>query len=214
MKLTTKLSICGSCIFLGGCVASYAFAYSPNRAIPRVSDWIMFGGCGVLLLAGTMAFVSGLRSRATRWSEYLTVGLGLSLGLFVWLSSGSLTGFNEPWDAPHFYYQLAMFFSGFVCGVLAPRCWFFSSVAVIFGQFLTRSSGYGLGYFPIGTVFLIIGGIPAVGGAVIGGGAVTGIRQLFGRSVRGGRTHPTEAAGTRQTPPPIPRTEDGPSGRN
>lgn len=201
MKLSAILAISG----LATTVASFAvliiFAYSPNDLIRRAGFYLLIGGYATLLLGGVIAYVNRLRAHHLRWSQYIVIGLAFTLGLSIWLLSETITGTSEPWDAPRPYYVGTMFAAGVVCGMLLPRQWWFLPLAITFGQF--PAAGFGLGFFPVGAIFLVIGGIPSFIGSAAGAGLSAGIRHLARRGERD----------TQQSPPAYPEGRaDAPSG--
>lgn len=99
----------------------------------------------------------------------------------VWALSPSLTGFQEPWDAPGVYYYAALFVAGTVSGFIADKPLWAHYVGSIFGQFL-----YGLLFLTmgplaaVGLVFLVVWSVIFLGGAYLG----ARLRSYFSSSIK------------------------------
>lgn len=201
MKLSAILAISGFAATVAGFAVLLIFAYSPNDLIRRAGFCLLIGGYATLLLSGVIAYINCLRAHHLRWHQYIVIGLAFALGLSIWLLSETITGISEPWDAPRPYYVGTMFTAGLVCGMWLPRHWWLLALAITFGQF--PAAGFGLGFFPVGAIFLVIGGVPSFIGSAAGAGLNAGIRHLARRGERD----------TQQTPPAYPEGRaDAPSG--
>jgi hypothetical protein len=120
--------------------------------------------------------------RPDRWIR-ISSGLpvGLALGAGIWVLSGSITGYREPWDSPGMYYGAALLSAGVIGGFLVPGHWAEVAVGVFAGQavvllarVLAEPAGGGL--WPLGILFLALYSLLALVGAGLG----SGLRRAFG----------------------------------
>lgn len=87
----------------------------------------------------------------------------------VWALSPWLTGHQEPWDAPGFYYFLALLAAGNVSGVITGKPLWAHYMGSIFGQLV-----YGLLFLPlgplaaVGLLFLVLWSLLFLAGAYVG----------------------------------------------
>ncbi|MDJ0950831.1 MAG: hypothetical protein QNJ94_18115 [Alphaproteobacteria bacterium] len=64
----------------------------------------------------------------------LVVMAGLTCGAIVWALSTPITGVREPFDAQSHYYRVAIFVSGILAALPAPRYWWVAVIAIFLGE--------------------------------------------------------------------------------
>lgn len=172
------LLLAGITLFLAGFVLLLVSSLLDNEALSSLGQFTFLLGFCLLFLNGYVALFRFCRkSRFGPW-HYAVMLLGVLLGFLTWRLSEPLTGVREPWDAPGFYYLIALLLSGMICGLLAPRSWFASCAGILTGQL--AASQFGLGMFgPLGTVALFVCIIPALVASVAGAGIVVGSRRIL-----------------------------------
>ena len=101
------------------------------------------------------------------------------MGAAIWLLSALITGRDEPWDAPGFYYPGALLAAGVIGGFLFPGRWSVVTLGIFVGQaavlmmrvMADPASG---GLWPLGLIFMAAYSLLALVGALIGNAASRG----------------------------------------
>ena len=87
----------------------------------------------------------------------------------IWALSPWLTGYKEPWDAPNFYYPIALLLAGMVSGIITAKFLWAHYLGSIFGQFFYELLFLPMGPFAIvGLLFLVVWSLLFLGGAYVG----------------------------------------------
>jgi hypothetical protein len=105
--------------------------------------------------------------------------LGAVLGSAIWILSAVITGRDEPWDSPGFYYPGALLAAGVIAGFICRGYWAVVTLGVFAGQALVLigrvagDPGSG-GLWPLGLMFMAAYSLLALVGALIGSAAAQG----------------------------------------
>ncbi len=96
---------------------------------------------------------------------------GIACSAIVWGLSVPLTGMREPFDSPTYYYVVAMFVSGILATLPAPRYWWVAVVGIFLGEriymFVMLPENRGWLLFSIYMGLLTLTWLPSALGAVI-----------------------------------------------
>jgi len=65
---------------------------------------------------------------------WLTLLTGIVAGAVIWWLSPLLTGYQEPFDSPSYYYLIAMFIAGSLATIPAPRYWWLAVIGIFIGE--------------------------------------------------------------------------------
>lgn len=105
--------------------------------------------------------------------------VGGALGAAIWLLSSLITGRDEPWDAPSFYYPGTLLAAGLIGGFMLPGHWAVVTLGIFVGQAMVLMArvaadpGSG-GLWPLGLLFMAAYSLLALVGALVGNAAAQG----------------------------------------
>lgn len=105
---------------------------------------------------------------------FISISIGVFLGIIIWALSPVITGTPEPWDAEGKYYPIALFISGAIGHILYPKGLFATVIGIYIGQVLYLFIFFSGPLWVIG-VFLI--GVYSLS-AFIGSGVAWYLRQM------------------------------------
>jgi hypothetical protein len=71
-------------------------------------------------------------------------------GAAVWALSPVAVGYREPWDAPGYYYVVALLVAGSVAGMISPRPYWAHYLGAFIGQL-----GYEVLFLKVGPLFVL-----------------------------------------------------------
>ena len=129
-----------------------------------------------------------MKRKGEAWKIGRVLLAGLACGAAVWGLSVPLTGMREPFDAPGYYYLVAMFLAGVLAALPAPRHWWAAVVGIFLGErlyaFVMLPETRDWLRFGVVVNLIMLSWLPAPAGAL----SVYGVARLRGR----GRSQKTD----------------------
>ena len=75
-----------------------------------------------------------MKFNPVKWKTKWVLLAGIACGAVVWALSVPITGMKEPWDSPGPYYIVAVFISGILAALPAPRYWWAAVIGIFMGE--------------------------------------------------------------------------------